>query len=142
MDDKLKRKIFLVDDDPFSLTMYTAFLDSQGYQQVRGFSTGEAMLEHLKEQPEIVLLDHRPGELSGLVILEKIKRYNPHIYVVLISGQYEKQTAIAAVKAGAFDYITKEAEALPKIKEVMGRIFTVQDYLSKKNSQSSRFFFA
>lgn len=142
MDDKLKRKIFLVDDDPFSLTMYAAYLDGQGYKNVSSFASGEAVLDKLKEEPSIVLLDHQPGNISGLEVLDRIKRYNPNIYVVFMSSQEEKKLALASVKAGAFDYITKEAAVLPKITEVMNRIFTVQDYLNKKNPQSSRFFFA
>lgn len=144
MNDKLQRKIFLVDDDQFSLTMYASFLDAQGYKDVSSFSTGEAVLEKLKDEPDIVLLDHQPGDMNGLEVLDKIKRYNPNIYVVFLSSQHENKVAIDAVKAGAFDYITKEAEVLVKISEVMHRIFVVQDYLIKKNPQSSssRFFFA
>ncbi|PUZ26203.1 response regulator [Chitinophaga parva] len=141
MDDKLKRKIFLVDDDPFSLTMYGAYLDGQGYKNVSGFASGGTVLEKLKEGPDIVLLDHRPGDMPGLEVLDRIKRYNPNIYVVLMSSQEEKKMAEAAVQAGAFDYITKEGAVLPRITEVLNRIFTVQEYLNKKNSQSSRFFF-
>ncbi|SCC20588.1 polysaccharide export outer membrane protein [Chitinophaga costaii] len=140
MVDKFKRKIFLVDDDSFSLTMYTAFLDAQGYKNIMGFSSGEAVLEMLKEEPDIILLDHQPGVLTGLEILEKIKRYDPNIYVVFISGRYDKKMGIEAVKGGAFDYITKEAALMPKILEVMNRIFTVQDYLIRIHPKPSRFF--
>ena len=141
MDDKLKRKIFLVDDDPFSLTMYAAYLDVQGYKNVSGFAAGGAVLEKLKEGPDIVLLDHRPGDMPGLEVLDRIKRYNPNIYVVFMGSQDEQKLAQAAVQAGAFDYVFKEGAVLPRIAEVMNRIFTVQEYLYKKNSQSSRFFF-
>lgn len=141
MDDKLKRKIFLVDDDPFSLTMYAAYLDGQGYENVAGFASGGAVLEKLKEGPDIVLLDHRPGDMPGLDVLDRIKRYNPNIYVVFMGSQDEQKLAQAAVQAGAFDYVFKEGAVLPRIAEVMNRIFTVQEYLNKKNSQSSRFFF-
>ena len=80
-------KIFLVDDDDFCLTLYEQQLYSLGYPQVRTFKNGYDCLNNLCESPDIILLDYGMENFDGFEVLKKIKKINPDIYVVIISGQ-------------------------------------------------------
>ncbi|KAB7727657.1 response regulator [Rudanella paleaurantiibacter] len=114
--------IFIVDDDPFCQSLYEQQIRSLGYSQITLFSDGQECLNHLTDQPDIIFLDYRMEPLDGLEVLRKIKRFNPDIYPVIISGQDDLQVAVDALKYGAFDYIIKGENTLPKIEGVLKKI--------------------
>lgn len=134
MGTKDQLKIFIVDDDPFCLGMYQQHLVNAGYKKPRTFSNGQDCLNRLTEQPDIILLDHQMEPYNGLEVLKKIKRVNPDIYLLLISGQDDMQVAINALKYGAFDYIIKGDGDLQKITQVLEKIEGVVDLLNGPQS--------
>ena len=107
METNTELKIFVVDDDPFSLTMYEHHLRNLGYTNVTAFENGTACLNNLTKQPDLIFLDHQMEILNGVDVLKKIKRFNPNTFVVFISAQDDVQTAVNSLKYGAFDYIIK-----------------------------------
>jgi len=124
-------KIFLVDDDQFNLLFNGNQLAQLGYSDVSKFENGTDCLNHLTAKPDVVFLDHHMDDMSGFEVLKKIKRFDPNIYVVMLSGQENMKTAIDALKYGAFDYIIKGEEVPKRIKDVMLRITEVQAMLEK-----------
>lgn len=128
-----RRKIYLVDDDVFSLSLTEQHIRNLGYADVTVFQNGTDCLNRLEEHPDIVFLDHHMDVLSGFEVLKKIKRFNPNIYVVILSGQDNLKTAVDSLKFGAFDYLIKGDQDMEKITEVLKRIEEVQKLL-KKNS--------
>ena len=70
-------------------------------------SSGKEALEKIKEKPNIVLLDLMMPDMNGLQMLEKIKEETPSIEVLMVTGLAEQDIALACLKKGAFDYITK-----------------------------------
>jgi len=124
-------KIFAVDDDVFYLNLLKQLLKNQGYEDVTVFQNGVDCLNRLHEKPDVIFLDHNMDIYSGYEVLKKIKRYNPNIYIVMISGQEEIKPAIDALKHGAFDYIQKGKDEEVKIKEVLLKIRQVQDLLER-----------
>lgn len=124
-------KIFLVDDDLFSLNMYQQHLLNLGYDDVVTFANGTDCLHALTQQPDIIFLDHTMDVLNGLEILKKIKRFNPDIYVVFLSGQENLETAVESLKFGAFDYIPKGEYDTKRIGKVIDRILEVKQLLQK-----------
>ena len=70
--------------------------------------------------------------LNGLEVLRKIKRFNPNIYMVLLSGQDDMEVAVNALKYGAFDYIIKGKNDLAKIETVLAKIQTVMAELEQR----------
>ena len=85
-------KIFIVDDD----AMYTMFMEdhlkSRGHSDISSYSTGEACLENLDKNPEIILLDYNlntniPGARNGQAVLEEIRKQNKEVVVIMISAQ-------------------------------------------------------
>ena len=126
-----KFKIFLVDDDHFCLNLYEQHLINLGHTDVTTFDNGTACLNSLTKNPEIIFLDHNMDVLTGFELLKKIKRYDPNIYVVMISGQENMKTAIDALKYGAFDYIIKNNKEADKMEDVLLRITKIQKEISK-----------
>ena len=129
------KKIFVVDDDIFTSAIFKQHLQNLGYNDITCFSSGTLCLNHLQERPDIILLDHEMGDLTGFDVLIKIKRFDPNIYVVMVSGQEDMMTAIDSLKYGAFDYIIKGDDTTDKITKVMERIGEIHRLiLQKKNN--------
>lgn len=132
MENKQSLSIFIVDDDSFCRTLYEQQVRNLGYSQIRLFSDGQECLNHLTELPDVIFLDYRMEPLDGLEVLRKIKRFNPDIYLVIISGQEDLQVAVNALKYGAFDYIVKGDNDLSKIDAVLKKIQDVMALLQKR----------
>ncbi|OQX82478.1 MAG: hypothetical protein B6D64_00050 [Bacteroidetes bacterium 4484_276] len=131
-----KLKIFVVDDDSMCRNAFKTYINKFGYEDVTRFINGNECLDKIHENPDIIFLDYEMGEenLSGYDVLKKIKRFNPNIYVVMLSGQKAIKSAVNTLKHGAFDYIQKgepeEEEA--KIKDVLERIMEMMDLLERE----------
>jgi polysaccharide export outer membrane protein len=70
--------------------------------------------------------------LTGMEVLKKVKRFDPNIYVVFISGQEDIFTAVEALKLGAFDYIIKGENDITSIEKVLIKIKNVKEMLNRK----------
>lgn len=131
MDDIYNFKIFLVDDDVFSLSLTEHRLKNLGFKDVNIFENGTECLDSLVNNPDIVFLDHNMDGLSGFEVLKKIKRYNPNIYVVMLSAQENIKTAVDALKYGAFDYIIKGDQESENMINVINKIGDIQNLIKK-----------
>src|ERR1700754_3533487 len=115
MANKLESRIYVVDDDPFFLATYDKHLRSQGYMHVTCFLSGRDFLEQLSDEPDIVLLDHDLGDMTGIDVLKEIKQFNSNIFVIFVSARQQPEIAAASLKNGAFDYIMKDDNVLDHI---------------------------
>jgi DNA-binding NtrC family response regulator len=100
--------ILVVDDDPATLELLREVLGEEGYC-VATSSSGEEALEVGKQELfDVIISDMRLGtRLNGLDVLRAYKTIQPESEVILITAFGSMETAIEAVKAGAFDYISK-----------------------------------
>lgn len=135
-------RIFLVDDDVFSLNLTEQHIRNLGYNDVNTFESGTACLNSLDQKPDIIFLDHNMDTLTGFEVLKKIKRSNPNIYVVMLSAQENMKTAIDSLKFGAFDYIIKGDKQEEKIADVLKRICEIQTLLKKNKPSFLRLLFS
>lgn len=124
-------KIFIVDDDIFYLNILQQYMINLGCQHITCFENGTDCLEQLKEKPHIVFLDYNMNVMTGYELLKNIKRIDPNIYVVMVSGQDDADTTVEVLKYGAFDYIQKGEKEAEKIKDVMTRILHVKNLLEQ-----------
>ncbi len=100
-------QILVIDDEPSNREALTLLLSGAGYQ-VQSAESGEEALAILKLTPfEVVITDLFLPGVSGIDILKKIKVDSPYTNVILVTGQASAETAVEAMKEGAFDYITK-----------------------------------
>jgi DNA-binding NtrC family response regulator len=100
-------QILLIDDEAHNREALALLLTHAGYQ-VQTAASGEEGLEMLHKTPfEIVITDLFLPGVSGIDILKKVKEDSPYTCVILITGNASAETAVEAMKEGAFDYITK-----------------------------------
>ncbi len=100
-------KLLIVDDEPLIRESLFEILRIQGYS-VRIAATAEEALELMAQEPsDIILTDMKLPKMSGIELLEAVKEKYPQTGVILITGYGSIETAVDAMKKGAFDYITK-----------------------------------
>lgn len=99
--------IWIIDDEPAICYALKANLQEEHYR-VEVFSAAEPALKTLKKlQPDLILLDVRLPGASGIEVLEKLKKDHSDIPVILMTAFGDLQTAVQAVQADAFEYLTK-----------------------------------
>jgi two-component system response regulator HydG len=102
-----KNFILVVDDDQAHLTMLKTLLTGWGYEVNRA-DDGLKAIQKVHEQPfDLILMDIRMIKVSGLKALAEIKAYNPAIPVIIMTAYSSVETAVEALKKGAYDYLTK-----------------------------------
>jgi len=132
-------KIFLVDDDPFCLQLMEHAIRGLGFQNIHTFDNGASCLDALIDEPDIIFLDQMMGSVSGTDALKAIKRFNPDIYVVLVSGQQQVQVAVDSLKYGAFDYVVKDEQLTNRLTTVLAKVEQVQELLASRQKAKPRF---
>jgi len=108
-------KIFVVEDDPAYTKFLKYVLGLNPDIEAAFFSSGKDCIDQLHQQPSVITLDYSLPDMPGEKVLRQIKEFNPDISVIVISAQEKIGTAVELLKAGAFDYITKDEEAKERI---------------------------
>lgn len=104
---KERAKILLVEDEDLSRDSLIRLLKMTGFN-VRGAANGKLALSFLShEQFDIIITDLFLPDINGIDILKQVKELSPFTEVILITGHASAETAVKAMKEGAFDYVTK-----------------------------------
>jgi two-component system, OmpR family, response regulator len=127
-DNHNKIKVFLVDDDAVFLKMSEIELLEQADFDIETFATGELCLKNLSRNPDLIVLDYDlngidKNAMNGIQTLDKIKRFNSDINVVMMSSQHEIEIAVNCMQHRAFDYIVKDKTAYMRLKNVISNMF-------------------
>jgi len=102
-----KAKVLVIDDEPIVLKSCDKILSEEGYD-VQTVQTGTEGLQRLTgEKFDIVLTDLKMPDISGMEILKRIMESYPDVMVIMITGYSTVQTAVEAMKLGAYDYVPK-----------------------------------
>jgi two-component system, NtrC family, response regulator PilR len=124
----LKEKILVADDEKSMREFLEIMLKKEDYR-VSLASNGEEVLKLLeKDIIDLILLDIRMPKMDGITALKKIKALSPETIVIMITAYASADTAIKAMKEGAYDYITKPF----KIEEIK---LIISNALERKNLQ-------
>ncbi len=120
MSRKMVKKIFVVDDDEMLSAALEDYLGRKTIHEVQLFSTGEECLKHLRDEPDIIILDYNLNSVfkdaaNGMKILEAIKKQDRSIKVIMLSSQEAYGIALQTVTKGAEEYIIKDEEAFEKV---------------------------
>ena len=107
MTTKRATRLLIVDDDPGHLTTLATITRSWGYA-VETADDGDRAVEQVKASAmDLVLMDVRMARMSGIQALERIKAYNPAIPVIIMTAYSSVDSAVEALKTGAYDYLIK-----------------------------------
>ncbi|MCS6975281.1 MAG: sigma-54 dependent transcriptional regulator [Cyclobacteriaceae bacterium] len=108
-------KIFVVEDDPAYTRFLKYVLGLNPDYEVEYFTTGKECLANLHKNPDVITLDYSLPDLPGEKVLEQIRQYDQGISVIIVSAQEKIGTAVELLKAGAFDYITKDQDTKERL---------------------------
>jgi two-component system response regulator HydG len=103
----MKESILIVDDDLGHLTMLNTILGSLGHA-IDKVVDGKDAIEAAKKNPyDLILMDVRMSNVDGIEALQRIKEFNPAIPIIIMTAHSSVDKAVAAMKLGAYDYLTK-----------------------------------
>jgi len=103
----MSASILVVDDEESILSSLTNILEDEGYQVAVGKSGADALRAYTTDPPDLMLLDIWMPEMDGLETLRRVRELVPTAQVMMMSGHGSIETAVKAIKLGAYDYIEK-----------------------------------
>jgi two-component system response regulator AtoC len=105
--DKTSAHLLVVDDDPITINLLQEVLSKEGYDVATALSGEEAIARGMETLFDIVITDVRMGDKDGMEVLRSFKKSAPETTVIMITAFGSIETAIEAIRQGAFDYISK-----------------------------------
>jgi DNA-binding NtrC family response regulator len=122
------RTLLLVDDEPhIHFTVGQVFAD-QSMRLLSAENAGTAIRLVEEHQPEVVLLDIRLGAYSGLELFHRLREIDPRLLVIFITGHGTTDTAIEAMKLGAYEYLVKPLD-FTRLRAVVNDAFEINRQL-------------
>jgi len=123
--------LFIVDDDALFLKSLEIEFTENTESDIKSFSTGEECLEHISQNPDVIILDYHlnsveKNAINGLETLDRIKAVNKEIPVIMLSSQDKIEVAVNCMKHQAFDYIVKSETAFFRLQKAITTIFHYQ----------------
>jgi two-component system response regulator RegA len=115
------KRLLVMDDDAPLRTRLGRALESRGFDVTLVGSVNEAVEKVKSEPPAFAVLDMRLEDGNGLQVVQAIHDRRPDAKVVMLTGYGNIATAVAAVKAGAIDYLSKPADADDVVKALLAR---------------------
>ena len=114
------KKIFIVDDDEMLTEALSDYLTRKVAHNISVFATGEDCMQHLSENPEVIILDFylnsvKKDAANGLEVLEAFRKYLPNTRFIMLSSQEHYAIALQTIQKGAEQYVVKDETAFEKI---------------------------
>ena len=128
---KVNQAILIVDDDLAHRTMLKKLLGGWGYEVFEA-DDGSVAIDEVRKRPfDLILMDIRMLKVSGIEALEQVKIINPAIPIIIMTAYASVETAVDALKKGAYDYLTKPLD-FDELKIAINRA-TEHNQLKKEN---------
>ena len=115
------RTLLLLDDDGPLRNRLGRALESRGFAMTLAASVGEAMSAVKSAPPAFAVLDMRLEDGNGLQVCEALQAARPDAKIIMLTGYGAIATAVAAIKAGAIDYLAKPADADDVVRALLAR---------------------
>lgn len=136
--------MLVADDEPSVQSLLSDIFKKEGYNVLLAGNGREALKKYQSYHPELILLDIRMPDMDGLEALTAIRKENPDVMVIIMTAHATIETAVQAMKMGAFDYIVKpfnleELKIIVKKAQAMNRITTELISLRKEFADKSTF---
>lgn len=129
-----RRRVLIVDDEENVLELLKNVLDADGYKVTAVPSAEQAWPLHQQKPYELIITDVRLGGMDGFELMTRIKNQNDDTEVIIITSYASMESAIEAIRHGAYDYITKPFEDLDVISVAVERAFEKID-LKNQNKE-------
>ena len=129
-------KILVVDDEETVRVLSQRILRTAGYDIITAANGEEALSVIADGDIAVVLLDIKMPGLSGMDVLGRINTDWPDLCVIMVTAVTDVQTAVAAMKLGAYDYITKPFDQVKMLAKIRQAIIRWREYLQDKQQQA------
>ncbi len=139
-----RETIHIIDDEPIIHEVLGDLLTSEGYAVENSFRGEEALEKHSAHGFELVLLDLLMPGMDGIDVLKRIKKIDPHSLIIIITAFASVESAISAMKMGAYDYIQKpfkHDELLLTVKRAIEHKKLQEENLRLKDALKRKFSF-
>jgi PAS domain S-box-containing protein len=120
--EKNNRTVLIVEDDRGLNTLLARNLEKNGYSCIQAFTGAEA-LDNLSRQPQVVLLDYKLPDKTGIQVLEDLQAKGCRAAVVIMTGYSDQRLAVEMMKRGAKDYLVKDLDLTDTLPGVLERVF-------------------
>jgi DNA-binding NtrC family response regulator len=130
-------RVLIVDDEPDIRFGVRDYLEAKGYDVAEAGSCAEAWESFRARRPDLVLLDHRLGDCTAMELLPRLRRADPSVATVVLTGHATIDLAVQAMKEGAEQFLTKPIE-LAALTVVLERVLENQRNRSRQLAQRSR----
>jgi signal transduction histidine kinase/FixJ family two-component response regulator len=115
-----KTTILIVDDEPYIVEMLALRLEANDFTVLKAYSGSEALNVLEKEEGvDVMMCDIMMPEMTGIELLREVKRTRPGIEVIMVTGFASLDTAVEAVRLGAYDYLKKPFEDMHAMLKVV-----------------------
>jgi two-component system response regulator FixJ len=136
-----KKCIFFLDDERKLCEIVSETLEEYGFE-VDHFTHAADCLEKLRSKPcDLLITDLKMPEMDGIQILSEVKRLRPWVPVLMITGYGDVPTAVAAMKAGAVDFIEKplcRGSFVRKVTSILQQSPSIHRYTGKPLTDSEK----
>ncbi len=124
-------RLLIVDDEPKLAAALARALRKEGHVVAASGDGAEALEAVVRDAPDVVLLDLKLGETSGLDILDQMKAARPEVEVIMMTGYATVDSVVASMKAGAFDYLTKPFDDPQRVLIIVRKALERKSLLSR-----------
>jgi DNA-binding NtrC family response regulator len=114
-----KVSVLVVDDEESIRNLLQRILEGAGYRVTAVASGKEALFKVSMGEVEVVLLDIKMPEMSGIEVLSRLTAESPDVCVIMVTSVVDMNTAVEAMKLGAYEYITKPFERDEVLQKVL-----------------------
>lgn len=121
-------KLFVIEDNRTESMLLQLALSEIKNLIIQSFSTASQLLEHLPEQPDIVLVDLILPDMSGIELIKKIQAFNPDIRIVVVSAQRDMDVLAEVQALGVFNYLVKSEMCLTYLHKVISELLVLLQY--------------
>lgn len=113
-----RQTVLIIDDEKDVHYSFRRLLEKEPLDILSAESGDEGIRQARKSQPDLVVMDIRMGQTNGLDTLKELRQINPKQVVIMMTAYGTSQTAIEAMKLGAYDYVLKPFD-IPQLKELL-----------------------
>ncbi|MCM2272572.1 MAG: response regulator [candidate division Zixibacteria bacterium] len=110
-----RTKLLVVDDETQQRDLLSGFLSKRNFDVTDASSGEEALQKYPAVFSPIAIIDMKMPGIGGIELLGKLRELNPFVQVIVLTAFGSVETAVAAMRAGAYDYLTKPVEDLEEL---------------------------
>jgi len=119
-------KVLIIDDDEVQLRLQQSILAGQGYTIFSTADGPQGILLYRTHHPDLVLLDIGLPTVSGIEVLKQIRQIDPKAKVIVITGYASVESAVLAIREGAWDYVRKPYDVNALLKKIESALTMVR----------------